>query len=130
MRSLAILGSTGSIGTSTLEVVRAHPDLLSVRALAAGRNRDLLRAQCEAYRPRCVSVGSREDADWLRSSLSYLPQLHWGEEGLRACALHHWPGTWGHHAARAWTLRGGRLLSGYAECGDRNAEAGKQGTNG
>ena len=88
MRSLAILGSTGSIGTSTLEVVRAHPDLLSVRALAAGRNRDLLRAQCEAYRPRCVSVGSREDADWLRSSLSYLPQLHWGEEGLRACALH------------------------------------------
>ena len=38
MRSIALLGSTGSIGTSTLEVVRAHPDRLQVRALAAGRN--------------------------------------------------------------------------------------------
>ena len=57
-------------------------------ALAAGRNRDLLRAQCEIYKPRCVSVGTQEDADWLRSNLSYIPELHWGPEGLLACALH------------------------------------------
>ena len=57
-------------------------------ALAAGRNRDLLRIQCEAFRPRCVSVGSKEDAEWIRSNLSYQPELHWGEEGLLACALH------------------------------------------
>ena len=88
MRTLAILGSTGSIGTSTLEVVRAHPERLSVLAMAAGRNRDLLKVQCEAFRPRCVSVGSKEDADWLRASLSYQPELHWGHEGLLACALH------------------------------------------
>jgi len=88
VRHLAILGSTGSIGTSTLDVVGAHPERLSVVALAAGRNRDLLREQCEACRPRCVSVGSREDADWLRASLSYRPELHWGPEGLLACALH------------------------------------------
>ena len=88
MRSLALLGSTGSIGTSTLDVVKAHPERLSVVALAAGRNRELLKTQCEAFRPRCVSVGTREDADWLRSSLSYRPDLHWGAEGLLACALH------------------------------------------
>ena len=57
-------------------------------ALAAGRNRDLLKAQCEAFRPRCVSVGSEADAAWLRSNLSYAPDLHWGLEGLLACALH------------------------------------------
>jgi len=88
LRSLALLGSTGSIGTSTLDVVKAHPERLSVVALAAGRNRELLKTQCEAFRPRCVSVGTREDADWLRSSLSYRPDLHWGAEGLLACALH------------------------------------------
>jgi 1-deoxy-D-xylulose-5-phosphate reductoisomerase len=88
VRHLAVLGSTGSIGTSTLDVVRAHPERLSVTALAAGRNRDLLLAQCETHRPRCVSVGSMEDADWLRRQLSYQPDLHWGEAGLMACALH------------------------------------------
>lgn len=86
-RHLAILGSTGSIGTATLEVVRAHPERLSVVALAAGRNRDLMRAQCEAFRPRCVSVEIQEDAHWLRANLSYAPDLHWGPEGLLACAL-------------------------------------------
>ena len=88
MRHLAVLGSTGSIGTSTLDVVRAHPERLAVVTLAAGRNRDLLLAQCEAFRPRCVSVGTKDDADWLRSQLSYAPDLHWGPEGLLACALH------------------------------------------
>jgi 1-deoxy-D-xylulose-5-phosphate reductoisomerase len=88
VRKLAVLGSTGSIGTATLDVVQAHRSRLSVVALAAGRNRDLLRAQCEAFRPRCVSVGSGADADWLRANLSYQPDLHWGPEGLLACALH------------------------------------------
>jgi 1-deoxy-D-xylulose-5-phosphate reductoisomerase len=88
VRSLAVLGSTGSIGTSTLDVVRAHPERLKVVALAAGRNRELLKAQCEEFRPRGVSVGSKEDAAWLRANLSYTPDLHWGEAGLLACALH------------------------------------------
>ena len=88
MRSLAILGSTGSIGTSTLDVVQAHPERLSVVALAAGRNRDLLKAQCQTFRPRCVSVGTKEDAAWLRAGLPYRPEVHWGDEGLLACALH------------------------------------------
>ncbi len=88
LRRLALLGATGSIGTSTLDVVRAHPERLSVVALAGGRNRELLLAQAEAFRPGCISVGTREDAEWLRPALSYAPELHWGAEGLLACALH------------------------------------------
>ncbi len=87
-RRIAILGSTGSIGTSTLDVVEAHPEDLSVVALAAGRNRDLFLAQCERWKPRCVSLGNPEDAAWLRGALSYAPEIHHGPEGLLACALH------------------------------------------
>ncbi len=88
MRRIAVLGSTGSIGTAALEVVAAHPDRLSVTALAAGRNRELFLAQCERFQPRCVSVSDEGDARWLRSQLSYAPEFHFGPEGLQACALY------------------------------------------
>ena len=88
MRRIALLGSTGSIGTSALEVVGAHPARLEVAALAAGRNRELLRAQCERFRPRVVSVARDEDALWLATGLSYRPEILHGAEGLLACALH------------------------------------------
>ena len=88
MRYLAVLGSTGSIGTSSLEVAAAHPDRLAVSALAAGRNRELLRAQCERFRPSCVSIAEPQDAAWLKTALSYAPEIHFGAEGLLACALH------------------------------------------
>ena len=87
MRHLALLGSTGSIGTSTLDVVAAHPEQLSVAAMAAGRNRTLFKAQCEHYRPRCVSLARPEDAAWLAAELSYQPTIFHGMEGLMACAL-------------------------------------------
>ncbi len=88
IRRIAILGSTGSIGTSTLEVVASHQEQLSVVALAAGRNLELMLAQCEQFRPACVSVSRPADATWLRSALSYSPEIHSGPEGLLACALH------------------------------------------
>jgi 1-deoxy-D-xylulose-5-phosphate reductoisomerase len=88
MRRVSILGSTGSIGTSALEVVAAHPDRLGVAALAAGRNLDLLRAQCERFRPSLVSVSRREDAQALKGQLGYGPEVLGGEEGLIACATH------------------------------------------
>lgn len=88
MRRVAILGSTGSIGCSALEVVKAHPGRLAVAALAAGRNRERLLEQCEAFRPSLVSVASAEDAAWLKGALSYAPQIEMGAEGLMACALH------------------------------------------
>ncbi|TAK37152.1 MAG: 1-deoxy-D-xylulose-5-phosphate reductoisomerase [Chloroflexota bacterium] len=67
MKNVAILGSTGSIGTQALDVCRAFPDQLRVLALAAGRNTDLLRAQVREFAPRCVfGEGlSRERPDWL-----------------------------------------------------------------
>jgi len=88
MRHLAVLGATGSIGTSTLEVVDAHPDRLVVVALAAGRNRELALAQAERYRPSLISIAEAGDAAWLSSRLSYQPEIHHGAEGLLACALH------------------------------------------
>ncbi|HET8680217.1 MAG TPA: 1-deoxy-D-xylulose-5-phosphate reductoisomerase, partial [bacterium] len=56
MRSVAILGSTGSIGRSTLEVIAAAPDRLRVEALAAGRNIALLVEQVKRFSPRVVGV--------------------------------------------------------------------------
>jgi 1-deoxy-D-xylulose-5-phosphate reductoisomerase len=87
VRRLALLGSTGSIGTSTLDVVRHHPDRLEVTALAAGRNLDRLRAQCEQFHPRVVSMALEEDARRLGRELSYRPEILHGAEGLLACAL-------------------------------------------
>lgn len=88
MRKVAILGSTGSIGCSALEVVAAHPGRLAVASLAAGRNRERLREQCEAFRPALVSVATEADAAWLKGQLSFAPDIAHGAEGLLACALH------------------------------------------
>ena len=81
---LAILGSTGSIGRSTLEVVDAHPDKLSVVALAAGRNAALLRAQTERYRPTLVSLDDDGATDWRSDGVEQFS----GAAGLRAAATH------------------------------------------
>ncbi len=81
---LAILGSTGSIGRSTLEVVDAHPDKLSVVALAAGRNAALLRAQTERYCPTLVSLDDDGATDWRPDGVERFV----GAAGLRAVATH------------------------------------------
>ena len=60
MKKIAILGSTGSIGTQTLEIVRENPDL-EVVGLAAGANIDLFERQVREFRPKLVSLQS-EDA--------------------------------------------------------------------
>ena len=60
MKSISILGSTGSIGESTLAVVRAFPDRFRVVGLAAGGNIEKLAAQISEYKPRIVSVSSRD----------------------------------------------------------------------
>jgi 1-deoxy-D-xylulose-5-phosphate reductoisomerase len=88
MKNISILGSTGSIGTSALDVVVAHPDRLRVAALAAGRNLDLIRAQCEQFKPKLVSLSSSDDAATLRKQLSYKPEILSGSDGLLACATY------------------------------------------
>jgi 1-deoxy-D-xylulose-5-phosphate reductoisomerase len=65
MKRVAVLGSTGSIGTSTLSVVEAFPDRFQIVALAAGCNIELLRAQVAHHQPRMVAVARVEDARML-----------------------------------------------------------------
>lgn len=88
-RRIAILGSTGSIGQSTLRVIEALPGRFEVVALAAGRNLDLLEAQARQFLPRLVSVADAELATELKQRLNNLPRrpevLH-GPGGLRAAA--------------------------------------------
>jgi 1-deoxy-D-xylulose-5-phosphate reductoisomerase len=69
MRTISILGSTGSIGKSTLAVVDAFPEELRVVGLAAGSNVELLAEQVARYRPSVVSVRTEEDAKKLRELL-------------------------------------------------------------
>ena len=59
---IALLGSTGSIGTQTLELVNQFPERFSVCGLVAGRNVSLLQKQIEIFRPRWVSVATEEEA--------------------------------------------------------------------
>ena len=83
MKRLAILGSTGSIGTSTLDVVGAHPDAFEVVALAAGSNLDLLEQQVRRFAPPLVSLASETAAREFRRRLaSGRTEVTWGREGL------------------------------------------------
>jgi len=70
VRHVAILGSTGSIGTQTLEVIDRFPDRLGVAALAAGRNVELLIQQAKQFRPECVSIQREQDLPRVRDALS------------------------------------------------------------
>src|SRR5438067_7852819 len=86
MRSISILGSTGSVGRSTLDVVDAFPDALRVAGLAAGGNLDLLAQQIERYSPEIVSVRSADNVAALRSRLKHNVEIVCGAEGASAVA--------------------------------------------
>lgn len=82
MKKLAILGSTGSIGTQTLDVVRAHPEAFEVEGLAAGSNIELFIQQVLEFKPSKVSVGSKESAEKIKQQLPAHIQVFYGEQGL------------------------------------------------
>src|SRR5579872_350642 len=69
MKNLAILGSTGSIGRSTLSIVESYPDRFHVLALAAGKNVEAAYEQARRWRPRVISMATEADAEQLRSRL-------------------------------------------------------------
>jgi 1-deoxy-D-xylulose-5-phosphate reductoisomerase len=69
MKRISILGSTGSIGRSTLSVVEAYPERFEVIALAAGRNIDAAFEQARRWKPQLLSVADEQDAETLRSQL-------------------------------------------------------------
>ena len=78
MTFLTLLGSTGSIGTSTLDVVRRWPDRFGIFALVAGRNTELLARQIAEFRPQVAVVADETALEDLRARLgSYKPQLAW-----------------------------------------------------
>ena len=87
MKKLTILGSTGSIGVSTLDIVAAHRDRFEVVALTAGNNLSLLKRQIEIFRPKLVSVLTSERAAELDAMLTGdKPAIHHGVAGLIAAA--------------------------------------------
>jgi len=82
MKRLAILGSTGSIGEQTLDVVAAAPDRFEVVALAAGRRIERLIEQARRFAPRRVSVADPRDASVVRAALGPEIEVTAGESGL------------------------------------------------
>ncbi len=85
MKHVAILGSTGSIGQSTLNIVESYPERFAVASLAAGRNIDAAFDQCIRWRPRVVSMASEELAAALARRLRdkgvTATEVVWGSEG-------------------------------------------------
>ncbi len=83
MKKIAIIGSTGSIGTQTLEVVRSYPEELSAAALAAGRNVRLMEEQIREFRPRIACMWDEEAARDLRERTADLDvKIVCGMDGL------------------------------------------------
>ena len=87
MKQLSILGSTGSIGVSTLEIVAAYPDRFRVVALTAGKNLELFARQIRQFSPRIAAVAFQEDVPQLKEMCSGLSvEILGGVEGLIAAA--------------------------------------------
>ena len=89
MKKIAILGSTGSIGTQTLSVIEEHADDFEVTALACGNNIRLLEEQMRKFRPKLVAVWSKEAAASLRVRTADLGiPVETGMDGLLAVATY------------------------------------------
>jgi 1-deoxy-D-xylulose-5-phosphate reductoisomerase len=87
MKSIVLLGSTGSIGTNTLRIVERFPRRFRVAGLAAGRNLSLLIRQAKTFRPRVVSVEREADAVKVRRALAGLKiEVLAGSQGAEAVA--------------------------------------------
>jgi 1-deoxy-D-xylulose-5-phosphate reductoisomerase len=93
MKRIAILGSTGSIGKSTLKIVETFPDRFSVSSIAAGGNVDLAFEQARRWHPRIVSMASAESADRLqqklkKNGLGHAIEVVYGSPGTVKVATH------------------------------------------
>jgi 1-deoxy-D-xylulose-5-phosphate reductoisomerase len=98
VKALSVLGSTGSIGTQTLEIVEDFPDRFRVVALTAGNNLDLLISQIQRHAPEVVALADADRVAELRSRLealepsarpAKLPELVGGSDGI--CTAAAWP---------------------------------------
>lgn len=82
MKNVVLLGSTGSIGTSTVMVAEDLPDQIRLIGLGAGNNAELLLKQTLRHRPEAISVGDPEKAKKLQEALGISTKVYCGEEGL------------------------------------------------
>lgn len=85
-KNISVLGSTGSIGTNTLDIVRRSNGRISIKGLAAGKNIKLLAEQVREFRPECVSVMSRELASRLQEIVPAGTEVLWGKKGCKRVA--------------------------------------------
>ena len=89
MKNISILGSTGSIGTQTLDVISYFPDKFRVVGLSAGNNIDLLAKQATQFRPDMVSIKSESNIGQLKSKLNDDNiDIFFGEQGASNVASH------------------------------------------
>jgi 1-deoxy-D-xylulose-5-phosphate reductoisomerase len=87
VKTIALLGSTGSIGISTLALVREFPERFRVHGMVAGRNLTLLAKQIKEFVPNCVAIRNEQDVPQLRRLLgNYKGEILWGESGASAVA--------------------------------------------
>ncbi len=83
MKKIAILGSTGSIGTQALDVIKQHPDQFEARVLTAGSNAELLIAQARAFVPDAVVIANESKYDQVKEALADLPiKVYTGAEAI------------------------------------------------
>src|SRR5512145_3288272 len=87
MKQIAILGSTGSIGVNTLDLVERFPHLFRVCGLVAGRNLQRLAAQARKFAPQWISIQDKDNAPALKRLLGKCKtEIFWGEEGATRIA--------------------------------------------
>ncbi|MFM5887778.1 MAG: 1-deoxy-D-xylulose-5-phosphate reductoisomerase [Dolichospermum sp.] len=85
MKAITLLGSTGSIGTQTLDIVSEHPDKFRIVGLAAGRNVELFAAQIRQFRPEIAAISAADKLPELKEAIKDLnpqPILLTGEQGV------------------------------------------------
>jgi 1-deoxy-D-xylulose-5-phosphate reductoisomerase len=87
VKTIALLGSTGSIGVSTLALVREFPERFRVHGMVAGQNLMLLAKQIKEFSPNCVAIRNEQDVPRLRRLLgNHKVEILWGESGASTVA--------------------------------------------
>ena len=82
-KTISILGSTGSIGQATLDIIRANPDTFKVKALTAGADVEKLYNQAIEFKPEIIAVSDKDKYPWLKDKLSDLDiKVEAGVKGL------------------------------------------------
>ena len=89
MKHIAILGSTGSIGTQALDVIKNHPDSFEATVLTAGNNADLLIKQAREFLPDCVVIANEALYEKVQDALANLPiKVYAGQDAICQVVQH------------------------------------------